>query len=164
MAGYKYWGGIIASTFIGLMFVTAGFGKLPHQGEYWGLIVFDYFDSTTLLRLTDIVKKWLPWVEIIFGSLLIVGIASKIVTSFFSVLIFGFMVNNIWMISNGAGREPCGCFGKFEEFLGTLSAKSSLVMDLGMLVLVWTVFMYYPGNFFRIKPWFLQGHLRDIKE
>lgn len=98
MARYKYWGGIGAGTFIGLIFVTAGFGKLPHQGEYWGLILFDYVDSITLLWLTDIVKQWLPWVEIILGSLMIAGIASKIMASFFSVLILGFIVNNIWMI------------------------------------------------------------------
>jgi uncharacterized membrane protein YphA (DoxX/SURF4 family) len=161
MARYKYWGGIGAGIFIGLMFVAAGFGKLPHQGEYWGLILFDYFDSMTLLRFTDIVKQWLPWVEIILGSLLIVGIASKIVASFFSVLILGFIVNNIWMISHGAGREPCGCFGKFEELLGTLSAENALCMDLGMLVLVSIIFLYYPGNFFSIRPWFLQKKLNS---
>jgi uncharacterized membrane protein YphA (DoxX/SURF4 family) len=164
MERYKYWGGIGACTFIGLMFVTVGFGKLPHQGEYWGLIFFEYFDSITLLRFTDIVKQWLSWVEIILGSLLIAGIASKIAANFSSFLILGFIANNLWMISQGAGREPCGCFGKFEAFLGTLSAKSALVMDLGMLVLVSIIFLYYPGNLISIRPWFLQKNLSDIKE
>ena len=162
MARYKYWGGIGASTFLGLLFVTAGFDKLPHQGEYWGLILFDYVDSITLLWLSNIVKQWLPWVEIIFGSFLIAGIVSKIMASFFSVLILGFMVNNIWMISRGVGREPCGCFGKFEAFLGTLSAENALCLDLAMLGLVLIIFLYYPGRFFSIRPWFLQRQPQDI--
>jgi hypothetical protein len=156
MERYKYWGGIGAGTFIGLMFVSAGFGKLPHQGEYWGLLLGDYSNSIMLLRLIDIVKQWLPWMEIVLGSLLIAGIASKIAASFSSFLILGFIANNIWMISQGAGREPCGCFGKFEAFLGTLSAENALCMDLGMLVLILIIFLYYPGNFFSIRPWFLQ--------
>jgi hypothetical protein len=156
MERYKYWGGIGAGTFIGLMFVSAGFGKLPHQGEYWGLLLSDYSNSIMLLRLIDIVKQWLPWMEIVLGSLLIAGIASKIAASFSSFLILGFIANNIWMISQGAGREPCGCFGKFEAFLGTLSAENALCMDLGMLVLILIIFLYYPGNFFSIRPWFLQ--------
>ena len=164
MARYKYWGGVGAATFIGLMFVFAGFGKLPHQGEYWGLLLNDYSDSMMLLQLIDIVKQWLPWMEIVLGSLLIAGIASKIAASFSSVLVLGFIANNIWMISHGAGREPCGCFGKFEEFLGTLSAETALYMDLGMLALILTILLYYPGNFFSIRPWFLQRQLKEIKE
>lgn len=77
MTRYKYWGGIGASTLIGSLFVTAGLGKLPHQGEYWELLLFDFSDSMTLLRLTDVVKHWLPWIEIVLGSLLIAGIAAK---------------------------------------------------------------------------------------
>lgn len=164
MARYKYWLGVGSASFIGLMFVSAGFGKLPHQGEYWGLLFNDYSDSIMLLQLIDIVKQWLPWLEIFLGSLLIAGIVSKIAASLSSVLVLGFIANNIWMISHGAGREPCGCFGKIEEFLGTLSAESALVMDLGMLALVWIIFLYYPGNFFSIKPWFLQGQLQNVKE
>jgi len=164
MARYKYWGGIGASALAGLMFLTAGLGKLPHQGEYWGLLLFDYSDSITLLRLTDVVKLWLPRIEIVIGSLLITGITVKFTASFSSVLILAFIANNIWMICHGAGREPCGCFGMFEEFLGTLSAENALFMDLGMLALVSIIFLYYPGSFFCIRPWFLQGQLRDIKE
>jgi hypothetical protein len=145
------------------MFVTAGLGKLPLQGEYWGLLLFDFSDSMTLLRLTDVVKHWLPWIEIVLGSLLMAGIAAKCMASFSSVLILAFMANNIWMIRHGAGREPCGCFGKFEEFLGTLSAENALWMDIGMLALVWIILSYYPSTFFEIRPWFLREPVQTLQ-
>ncbi len=164
MARYKYWSGIVAGIFIGVMLVSAGLGKLPHQGEYWGLLISDYSDSQTLLLFADIVKQWLPWTEIVLGALLIAGIATKVTAGLSSLLVLAFMANNIWMISHGAGREPCGCFGKFEEFLGTLSAENALVMDLGMLALILIILLYYPGNFFSIKPWFFQKQAKDTKQ
>ena len=144
--------GIAAGAVLGLIFLTAGLGKLPHQGEYWGLLLFDMSDSLQLQLLLKSFSRILPWFELILGLLLLIGIAARLMACLSSVLIFGFVANNIWMIVQGAGREPCGCFGVLEGFLGTLSAQDALFLDLGMLGLVVITTLYYPSSFFDLRP------------
>jgi uncharacterized membrane protein YphA (DoxX/SURF4 family) len=147
--------GIGASVVLGLIFFVAGFGKLPHQGEYWSLLLFEISSSLNLQLLSDAISNSLPWIELIVGSLLITGIAAKAAACAASLLTFAFGVNNVWMIVHGVGREPCGCFGRFESFLGMLSAQNALALDMGMFVLAVIILKYFPAHFLNAKPWML---------
>ena len=154
---YRYWAGVGASIILGVIFIVAGLGKLLRQTEAsW--IVATLPEAILPPTLTGVVTHGLPWIELIVGSLLILGLASKLVASYSAVLISAFIANNSWLIYHGLIYEPCGCFGIFERvFLGKLSTVGSLYLDIGLLALVSTILLWYPGRFFAIHPWFLRG-------
>ena len=149
---YKHWLAIGASILLGLIFFTFGLGKIPYQTEFLALTL-----SKSFLTLSQaiIVARWVPWVEVVLGSLLIIGIATKFMASFSAVLIVAFIANNNWLIYHGLGDKPCGCHGEIEN-LGTMSVIDSLYLDMGMLVLVLIIFFCYRGNFLTIRPWFFR--------
>ena len=140
---------------MGLIFVAAGLGKLLYHAE-----VFKIFFTPFLYLLTPAFAKavfiWLPRVELIVGLLLIIGIAAKLMATFSSVLIAGFIANNILLINRGLGYEPCGCFGIMERITpAKLSTVGSLYLDIIMLALALVILFYYQSNFLNIRPWFL---------
>ena len=151
MMRYRYYLGIAAGIILGLTFVVSGLGKLPYQNEFLTLIL-----STSFLTLPQatIVARCVPWVELVLGSLLIIGIAPKLMASFSAVLVVAFIASNSWGIYHGLGGEPCGCFGKYET--SALSTIEALYLDIGLLVLVSLILLFYPGNMFTIRPWFLR--------
>ena len=109
---FKYWIGVGASIILGLIFATAGLGKLLHQAEAYKLFFFPDFLTLSLAKFVFI---WFPRIELIIGLLLVVGMATKLVTVFSSVLIAGFITNNVWLLIQGLGDKPCGCFGVAER-------------------------------------------------
>ena len=151
----KHWLAIGASILLGLVFIVSGLGKLPYHGEFLALIL-----SKSFLTLPQaiIVARWVPWIELVLGSLLIIGIVTKFMASFSAVLTVAFIANNSWMISLGLGDEPCGCFGNVEHLsLAQFSIIEALYLDIGMLTLALIILFCYPGNFLTIRPWFLKG-------
>jgi hypothetical protein len=76
----------------------------------------------------------LPWVEILAGLLLILQVFPALTATLLCVpLTIGFMLNNIWMISQGAVYEKCNyCFGQLEVLFGSLTPTQSLCIDLVM--------------------------------
>lgn len=147
--GYKYWIGTLALIFLGMIFTVAGVGKLLAGSK-----AFEPFVSPGFLpqSFVEVIYIGLPYLEIIIGLLLILGILVKFSTSLASLLIIGFIASNILTIYLGGGAEPCGgCFG----LLGGLTAISALAMDGIMAVMVAVILVCYRGNFFDISPWFL---------
>ena len=147
--------GVGAGIILGLIFAVAGLGKLLHQAEAFELFFFPDFLTPALAKAVFI---WLPRVELIIGLLLITGLAAKLVTTFSLVLILGFITNNVWLLIQGLGDKPCGCFGMAERIAqAKLSILGALYLDVVMLVLVLIILVCYQGNFFNIYPWFLAG-------
>ena len=151
---YRHWIGIAAGILLGLIFLVAGLGKLPVQTEAY-MIIFGLQRALLHPTLANHIDTWLPRVELALGLLLMAGIATRLMTSFSSVLIAAFIFNNGWEIARGAGENPCGCFGE-NSFLGYLSNTQALYIDIGMLALVAVVLLWYPGNWLTARPWFLK--------
>jgi uncharacterized membrane protein YphA (DoxX/SURF4 family) len=131
-------------------------GKLPQQGEFLEIIV-----AWEPIRpfMVNFVNHWLPWVELVFGVLLVTGTASRFTASLAAGLISGFIVNNLWMQSLGLGYASCGCFGVWERLLaGKISVTEAFYLDIVMLVLVSIILLFYPARFFGVYPWFLKKH------
>ena len=152
---YRYWIGVGASIILGLIFVAAGLGKLLHRAEaFW---LFSYpLPAFLTPTFTKVALIWLPRIELIVGLLLIIGIAAKLMSAFSLVLIAGFIANNSWLLSQGQGYQPCGCFGILERILqGKLSTMGALYLDISMLALVLITLFCYSGNFLTTRPWFL---------
>ena len=150
----KYWIGVGASIILGLMFFTAGLGKLLHQTAI-PEIYFMTLPSFATPALIEAFFSWLPRIELIVGLLLIIGIAAKLVAVFSSALIAGFIANNSWLLIHGLGEIPCGCFGIVEEMVQIrLSATVSLYLDIAALALVSIILSCYKSGFFNVNPWF----------
>ena len=157
--GYRNWVGVGASIILGLIFVVAGLGKLLEQAGTLG--IFSTLPAAfSTPALAGAFSFWLPLIELIVGLLLITSIAAKPVAAFSLALIAGFIATNSWLLSQGLGDEPCGCFGIAETIAQfRLVVINSLYFDVGMLGLGLLILIYYPGKFSTLRPWFLIRHL-----
>ena len=114
MLCYRYWISLGASVVLGLVFLTAGVGKVLGEGAFLLQL------STLVMNpaIASAIAAVLPWVEIILGTLMLTGIAPKIAAGTSALLVASFIYYNGWMISQGFGFEPCGCLGIMERLLG----------------------------------------------
>ena len=143
---FRYWIGVWAMLFLGVLFIVAGLGKLLA-----GINGFEPFTALAFLphSLLDGISMGLPYIEIAIGVLLLLGIAVKFANSCAAFLITGFIVSNLLAIYFGRGAEPCaGCFGVY----GSLTAISALLLDGIMAALVVTIAFCYRGSFFDMSP------------
>ncbi len=156
---YRYWIAFVASILLALVFLTAGVGKLMGQSAFL-LQISTYIVSEGAAAM---VASWLPWVELVLGLCLLVGIFPQIVSGISTLLIAAFIMHNGWMIGQGFGQEPCGCLGILDRvFTGELSTVGSLYVDIGLIVLALAVYFCYPGRLLNTRPWFLRW--REIVE
>ena len=154
---YRYWVSVYASIILGIIFFVAGLGKLLLQTET-AKIFYTPHKALLAPALADAISIVLPPIEMIVGLLLIIGIATKLVGIFSSVLIAAFMVNNGWLLSQGLGYEPCDCFGILTiVFEGSLSTTGALYLDIGMLALAFIIIFCYPRNLLTTRFWFIRN-------
>ena len=149
---YRYWIAFGASILLALVFITAGVGKLMGQSAFLLTV------SSFIIReeFAAIIAAWLPWVELVLGACLIIGIVPQLVAGISTLLVAGFIMHNGWMISQGLGHKACGCLGILEKmFLGELSTVGSLYVDIGLIVLALAIYLVYPGKLLNVRPWFL---------
>ena len=145
---------MVAGIILGIIFVAAGFGKLLTEVEGFTMI-FNPFPGFLASAFADAIFIWLPYLEIVIGLLLILGILPKPMAVLSAVLIAGFITDKAWLLSQGLGYEPCTCFGILDRILGVeLSTSDSLYLDIIMLALVLIVVFWHRSNFFNIYPQF----------
>jgi len=149
---YRYWIAFVASILLALVLLTAGVGKLMGQSAFL-LTVSTYIISPDAAAW---VANWLPWVELVLGVCLLVGIFPQIAGGISALLVAAFIMHNGWMISNGFGHEPCGCLGLMDRlFTGELSTMGSLYVDIVLVILALAVYFSYPGKLLNTRPWFM---------
>jgi uncharacterized membrane protein YphA (DoxX/SURF4 family) len=157
--GYRNWVGVGAGIILGLIFIAAGLGKLLEPAGTLG--VFSNLPAAfSTPALAEVFSFWLPIIELMVGLLLVTSVAARPVAAFSLVLIAGFIAINSWLLSQGLGGEPCGCFGIAETMAQLrLVVMNSLYFDIGMLGLGLLILIYYPGRFLTLRPWFLARRL-----
>ena len=118
-------------------------------------MIFNPFPGFLASAFTHVVFIWLPYVELLIGLLLIIGIMPKLMALLSAVLIAGFITNNAWLLSRGLGYEPCTCFGILDRIMQVeLSTAASLYLDIAMLALILIVILYHKSSFFNVYPRF----------
>ncbi len=136
---------------MGLIFCIAAWSKLFEPPSTAGLVyVFGLPYQFMPAELIRIVRVWLPYIELVVGALMIVGIAPRFMSIIALALIAAFILTNSLLISRGLGTSSCGCFGGLVE----LTTIQALYIDIIMLVLTVVIFFSFQGKLITIRTWF----------
>ena len=115
---------------LGSIFMAAAVAKFPHQLEFVG-IVSNY--NILPYGLAELYGSMLPWVELIIGCLLILGLFSRLASGISIALNLSFITASVYVIFWDAGtlNGSCGCFGEAMP----LSHTGSLALNALMLLI-----------------------------
>ena len=143
-----------SSIFLGLTLLVSGTGKLPGQAEFTDALLQSFWTS----QVAYFIGYCLPWVEVVLGVLLLIGVFSRIAAGLSLLLTAGFMANNSWALSQGIEQFPqCAqCFGVWEEWLGSISPLQALCIDIVLFGLALIVLLLHSDRFLTFRPWFVK--------
>jgi len=141
---------IVPCILLGLVLLVSGAGKLPGQAEFVDVLLGSFWTPTIAFFISHV----LPWIEVILGAVLLLGVFPRIAAVLSLPLIVGFMTNNIWAISQGKTFGSCGCWGIFEELFGGMTPVQALGMDIALLFLALTIVILHPAPFLSFQSWF----------
>lgn len=112
-------------VFIGLTFILSSVSKLPHHTEFVKIV-----ESYELLPegLAAAYGNVLPWVELILGVYLLLGIMLRPTAVVTLLIAVSFLVANIDSLASG--EDHCGsCFGD----IATLPLSAAMTLDILIL-------------------------------
>ncbi len=131
---------LVSRAILGLIFVTSSFGKLtypearlldPQIAGYLGVFKF------IPLELVRSYVEVLPWIELVIGFCLILGVFSRLFAAVSIVVVVSFIIGNSvvlyqnWLLHHNL-TGPCpGCFGDVVK-LNILGALALDVLMVGM--------------------------------
>ena len=124
---------------LGCVFVYASFDKIGHPADFAKIIYNYHFLPGSVINLFAII---LPWVELLAGMALILGIFTEA-----AALMIGFLLVNFTVALGSAvirGLDiSCGCFSTTPS--SEKIVWDTIIRDLIMLVLVVQVYYGYGG-------------------
>ncbi|MFC1864997.1 thrombospondin type 3 repeat-containing protein [Chloroflexota bacterium] len=124
---------LLASRLIlGSIFIAASIGKLQHPGEFTTLVA-----SYNILpyALAAIYGYLVPWVELIIGAFLILGLFTRIASALSIPIVISFIIASSHKLLIGAGGG-CGCFGDVMPLTMTQSLNLDALMLLATIPLI----------------------------
>lgn len=149
--------GIAAGIILGLIFLVAGFGKLPVQTDAYTILLI-LRKEPIFLWLSDYVHIIVPVLEITIGLLLVSGVVARLTSLASAGLVGVFIFNNLWLIQTGVDRDSCHCFGDaITRLLGGISNWGAIYIDFAMLGLILLILIFYPGRWLSLRPWFFRS-------
>jgi uncharacterized membrane protein YphA (DoxX/SURF4 family) len=148
-----------SSIFLGLALLVSGIGKIPGQTEFIDALLQSFWTPA----VAYFIGYCLPWVEVILGLALIIGVFPRIAAGLCLPLTAGFMANNAWAISHGVEKfsECAHCFGIWEKWLGSISPWHALCLDVVLFGLALIILLFHPGSFLNFRPWFIKHKERQ---
>ncbi len=142
----NHWLTMAFRLFVGASFVVASFYKIVEPGLfarsiwYYHMVPGDLINAMALL---------LPWVELIVGLCLILGIYFRGAVLLVNLMVIMFMIALISAAARGIDID-CGCFKPGKE--SSQSALNTLWYDLVLLVMTLQLW------FTRSRRWMLKRH------
>jgi uncharacterized membrane protein YphA (DoxX/SURF4 family) len=132
-----------ARILLGTLFIYAGISK-----------IIDPFEFAKAISNYLLVPSWsvnflaitLPWVEVISGFMLLLGLWTRENTIIILGLLFIFLIALIQAMVRNIDLE-CGCFGGTERKVGI----STLLQDI-LLVLIGVYIYVFDDNIWSLKP------------
>jgi uncharacterized membrane protein YphA (DoxX/SURF4 family) len=125
---------------LGVVFITSGAGKLSE-----GAAFVDQVEGANILphALARFYGTALPWVEIVVGALLILGLFSRFAAGIGGLAALSFIIGNSTRIYQGLYGE-CGCFGNI-AFL-QFSTRDALIVDFVLMIMAIQI-LIHKGEF-----------------
>jgi len=137
---------------VGVVFIISGAGKLPE-----GAAFVDQVEEANILphALAWVYGTALPYVEIVIGALLILGLLSRFAAGIGGLAALSFIIGNSTRLYRGLYGE-CGCFGNIASL--QFSTQDALIIDFVLLILALQIlvhkgeFLSVGSKIFRRKP------------
>jgi uncharacterized membrane protein YphA (DoxX/SURF4 family) len=121
---------------LGAIFIYASLDKIAYPEEFVGIVQGYGILPRFSVR---IVAYLLPWVELIFGILLIVGLFVNISAAMLSSLLVVFMLA-MGIRSLSGPIEDCGCFSSFSllpsKNIPLLIFRDTLFLSFGLILFI----------------------------
>ena len=125
---------LVLRLYIGGIFVYAGISKVHYPGEFAeNLAAYQMLPYWAV----NFVAVILPWIEIICGLSLIVGVKSRVSASMIGVLLIVFTLGIFINLLRGTPIS-CGCF----DSIGAQISWKDVFRDLGWFILTLQIFFY----------------------
>ena len=126
--------GLAARLIAGAVLVYAGAAKAAAPAEEFALVIQSY--SILPLSVTLPLAGLLPWLELIVGWALLLGVETTAAAAAAGALFGLFLAALGSVVARGIPIPNCGCFGDALH----LSTAQALLFDSAMAALSWTAF------------------------
>lgn len=125
---------------LGVIFIVSGASKLPELAAF-----VEQVEEANVLphALASAYGTVLPFVEIVIGALLILGLFTRFAAAIGGLSAISFMVGNSFRIHRGLYGE-CGCFGGIASL--QFSAGEALIIDCVLLIMAIQI-LIHKGEF-----------------
>jgi len=125
---------LLIRSLIGGLFIYAGLGKIMTPFEF--AVAISNYDLVPI-SIAGIIAVTLPWIEVLAGLGLLLGVRIKACSLIISSLLAAFIILIIVTYLRGLDIE-CGCFSGVERRIGLLVIIEDLLMFTGALfILLW---------------------------
>ena len=119
---------LIDRVILGTVFIFAGSAKITHiDSLIWETEQYRILPES----LVPLFSQLLPYLELVIGSLLILGIFTRISSLGSTLLLLAFTIAKISALARGLEIETCPCFGPSV----VLHSTQSLVLGIFLLAL-----------------------------
>ena len=125
---------------LGVVFIVSGAGKLPELTAFVNQV-----EEADILphALARAYGTALPYVEIVIGALLILGLLSRFAAGIGGLAALSFIIGNSTRLYRGLYGE-CGCFGTIGSL--NLSTRDALIIDFILLIMALQI-LVHKGEF-----------------
>lgn len=132
---------LILRTYIGIVFIHASLSKIYYPGEFSEAVaayqIIPYWGVNFIAVL-------MPWLELISGAFLLLGLFTKAAASVIGSLLIIFIFAILLNLIRGAPIS-CGCFENVDYQISWID----IARDIGWLLLIVQIFLFDRINFLR---------------
>ncbi|MBI3565143.1 MAG: DoxX family membrane protein [Elusimicrobia bacterium] len=129
---------MFARVFVGAVLVYAGASKAAAPAEEFALVIgaYDVLPTSMTLPMAGL----LPWVELIVGWALILGVQARMAGAAAGAMTTMFLAAIGSVLARGIPIPNCGCFGEAMHF----TPGHAFLFDSLLAALCWVVFTAEP--------------------
>lgn len=135
---------LVFRVLVGLLFASAGILKLLQPWQEFAAQIRNY--EVIGGPLVNVAAQVLPWIQAVFGLLLILGLFPRISLAVLNGLLLVFMPVVASTILRGMSLDDCGCFGS----IGIKETPQVVLIRDGITLLMsiplWKAWGFRPGK------------------